>query len=294
MKNRLYILILVAFSGVAWNPAVQAMDDENKQLSPEMLMHVLSFEADKDISAFELRELAGLTQKQVNILFKDSVDKLDAEKAKIWLRFGPQVDGKNYLDYVFFVVSRKMQGFDQQSQGSLPEQYQEKRVFEFVKMFLELGGDSKNDPELLRVPAMFGWYKTVQYMLDHKIPINADALRFAVQYDHPETVQLLLDYGANPNVGVEFGGSDTRSPLYYAQSKQVARILLDAGAQLYVQCERGKKTTFSDMVVRAMETNNASMLIAVLKKHYGLQAATAIALALMAGASLAGMMCTIL
>ncbi len=323
MKSKLYVFCALLLLGVSQNPTLKAMDDDRKveqgpitQLSDDLLLHILSFVVDKDPSSAgnllkikqaskmfealltpkEMQMIAGLTQANLRLFLINAVQQLDAKKVRLWIKFGAQATSeeiRHTLGKLFEVVFKKRDEYERRGQ-QVPVKYNEDNVLEITKMLFEFDGVNKDNPELLAKLSRFGWYKTVKYMLDHGISINARALRLAVQYDHPETVQLLLDYGANPNVGVDFGHGDNKSPLYYTQSQKVASILLDAGAQLYVQCGEGEKTIFSDMVIRAMETNNASMLIEVLKKNYGLKTATAIALALMAGASVAGMMCTIL
>ena len=66
--------------------------------------------------------------------------------------------------------------------------------------------------------------------LVHERAKGTTALHLAI--DHPETVRLLIDYGADPNVR---DAGDNASPLHFAAARgrlESVRILLDAGADV--------------------------------------------------------------
>jgi hypothetical protein len=281
----------------------------------------------------QINWIAGLTQEKVKVLLIDAINNLNAKKMQLWVRFGAQLDEREAAIYLYQILDdvykRSTELNVDVDRSAVPPKYQEKNVLEMVKIVLAFGVGSMNThvrggPENdilgwspLWVPTLMGWNEVVKYMLDSKIPIHKIAVEYAVSMDHTEIVQLFLDRGMDPNILIQkirryYQHTITpfRTPLYYVKSAQMARILLDRGARLYVDCKpkedpnvtvseayripKSWSPTFSDIVRNARQVRNPSIIIAVLTKNYSLEAATAIALALMAGASLAGMTCTIL
>lgn len=131
------------------------------------------------------------------------------------------------------------------------------------------------------------WSHIAKYFIKHGAKIDSNSLKIATLADDPYIVELLLNYGANPNEGAN-------PPLVNAQSAQVASLLLNAGAKLFINCDRNEDRVFSTLVWQARRTMDPSILIEALKPRYSLVTATAIAFAIMAGATTAYTACTIL
>jgi|GEM_PF-2201897 len=310
--NILYVFLMVGFINI---PCTQAMDVKPSpilQLPDDVLLMILSFVVEKDPNAIgnllaiqtvskrlqgvlsdkQITWIAELTQGKLRLLMDEALGNLDAKKVRLWIRFGLRATAPEVaitLDKLF----KKVVTFHihETSNGRVPPQYEEDNVLEIAKMLFELGGDGVGGHiESLKPIIQLGWYKTLKYALEHGISVDSATWRTTVESDQADMIQLMIDSGANPNITSD----DIKPPLYYVRSPKVARILLDGGARLYVDCAGARGPTLSEAVLKAKELKDQSLITAMLLKNYGLQAATAIALALMAGASLAGMMCTIL
>ena len=110
-------------------------------------------------------------------------------------------------------------------------------------------------------------------------PQNSDLLCAVLQNNAP-FAQLLINYGTDVNA---IDRTDLTTSLAYVQTAQMAKILLQAGAQLFVNCGQGS-TPFAELIKGAMRTKNPMILVEILKTRYRYQTALAIAVALMNGA----------
>ena len=109
-----------------------------------------------------------------------------------------------------------------------------------MKMLVEAGADvratSDNRATCLILAAYYGHTDTVRYLvslpevdLDHQDSNNCTALHFAVQEEHPDVVQVLIDAGAD----IETKNDEGRSPLHVASisgEPTIVTKLVKAGA----------------------------------------------------------------
>jgi hypothetical protein len=139
----------------------------------------------------------------------------------------------------------------------------------------------------------------VQLFLDHNpllIPTTTMLTLTVLGQKDPKLIQLLIDYGANVN---EIGGriDDQHfcylQPLAYAQSAEVAKILLQAGAQVSVDLSQTNLMQWLNLVQRATEERKPMILVEVLKQRYKYQTALAISMALMGTIFIAKAVCAI-
>jgi hypothetical protein len=117
-----------------------------------------------------------------------------------------------------------------------------------------------------------------------------NTIEFLFNNNREKTAQVLIEIDSTVT---DIRGGAKTSLLAHAKSAKIAKILLDSGCRLFIDCDN-KTQTFKKIIGNAARANDPGILIAVLKHHYALETATAIALALMAGASIASAMCAIL
>jgi ankyrin repeat protein len=90
-------------------------------------------------------------------------------------------------------------------------------------------------------------------------------LHFAARYDHPDTVRLLLERGADPNALCRYDDDEPDTPFHvsplmlaarFVKNVTTAKLLLAAGAQLNAQDKDGYspliRATQKDNVVRLL------------------------------------------
>lgn len=134
------------------------------------------------------------------------------------------------------------------------------RAEEVVRVLLESGADpnlSIDDPGGL--PAIFYCNKpdTVQLLLEHGADINAQEtsgrsmLHMSIIDDDIDMAEYLLDHGANPNLQDNYGCG----PIFYVQSAEAIRLLADRGAKLNTVANNG------DMPLARLDSNLIPVLI---------------------------------
>jgi|GEM_PF-2882917 len=161
----------------------------------------------------------------------------------------------------------------------------------FVKLLIDHGANV-NQPDahghlplsLTEIPQI------AQLLLNAGAVPDTEMLTNAVFRNNTKLVQLFIESGADPNAIAGHGFA--KPPLAYAESAQIAKILLEAGAQLNVNCEGS--TPLQELIRTAILKKNPMILVQVLKTRYAYQTALAIATALMMGAPYISAICTIL
>ncbi len=132
--------------------------------------------------------------------------------------------------------------------------------------------------------------KIAKILIDAGAVPSAKNLKSAVLRNNTELVTLFITHGADVNA--TGGRFLTHPPLSYVRSAKMARILLEAGAELFIKCQG--QTPFQSLVQEAKESKNPMILIEVLKTRYRYETALAIATAIMAGAPYISAVCNIL
>jgi ankyrin repeat protein len=181
-----------------------------------------------------------------------------------------------------------------------PDQQKELLTIKIIGLLLQFKADlNLGDKSPLQLALHLNYPKVARFLLEHRAIYNESlkAPHFfinAIWNNNPEMVQLLLDHGANPNTpGISPSENKPVLPLTQVRSKEVAVILLNAGANVLLNCANGDSVAWST-IKQAISRGNLSVIVSILTKRYSLETATAIALALMAGASMTGLQCAIL
>lgn len=126
-------------------------------------------------------------------------------------------------------------------------------------------------------------YNLLFFLINNRDDANALTLLFNNKREEVIKVLKKLD------------DTSKESLLAATESEQVAKILLDAGCKLLVNCTTDNNTqSLKNLVDEATRTKDPSALIAALRNNYTLKTATAIALALITGASIGSAICTLL
>lgn len=205
--------------------------------------------------------------KPVERHLKNAIDKQNIEIAALLLKHGlmptrDQVNMAISLKAPEFLKLLITYGADVISQTEHGES-----IFEFTE-----------DPEIGRI------------LLNAGAMPNAATVCLAVERNNIKLLKLFIEHGADVNAidGYHF----TMPPLAYATTSQVAKILLEAGAQLFIDCQR--TTPLKELAKTAIASKDPMILVEVLKTRYRYQTAVAIATAILAGAPYISAVCTIL
>ena len=123
-----------------------------------------------------------------------------------------------------------------------------KGYLDVVQVLLENGADvharSANNESIISAAVFSGHSKVVQILLDHGVDVhirdwNGNTLLHIAatsSYNPLEVLKLLWDRGAK----VDARNTDGRTPLYEADTAEIARWLLDHGADVNVRDQEGK------------------------------------------------------
>lgn len=163
----------------------------------------------------------------------------------------------------------------------------------FLKLFIRYGANINQTDEYGRTLIDIAPSCQVAQILFQagSIPPSIDRLSSAIWENNEGLVQLFIDNGADVN-GTSPNTFHPMPPLAYAKTAGMAKILLKAGAQLFINCEGS--TPIEILVKRAIRDKDPMILVEVLRQRYPHQAAAAIATVLIAGASLTRAVCTVL
>ncbi len=324
MKSGFSVFWVLLVLGSMQGPVIKSMDNQISfhQLPDDVLLNILSFVTAQDPNAVgsllkiqsiskrwknlltdqQIKWITDLTQENLHENAVEAVKNMDAKKLRLWIRFGLKATPEEIastIEEIFKNVVTKLQ--DSQEKGKqLSMEYAEDNVLEMTKLLFELGGaEVRNHIYSITPLVKLGWKKILKYAFEQKIRVDDRTWHLVLEENNIDTVKLFLAAGIDPNVLLDLDEDPNVSSfskplplLYYVKSAQMARILLDGGAKLYVDCKRSSMVY--EIVRKAKELKDPSLVITLLKSNYPLEAATAIALALMTGASLAGMVCNIL